>query len=111
MELLGSDAMRSRLVGALAAIALVAASSLDVGAVRADTIPIHRGLPNAGYGEPDDSGEIHGLAVWTRVTALGPADLPGAGRVVADWIVTRLVASRPYPNKPAQQQRAPRGVR
>jgi hypothetical protein len=53
MELLGSDAMRSRLVGALAAITLVAAMSLNTGIAWGDTMPIHRGLPNDGYGEPD----------------------------------------------------------
>ena len=53
--------MRSRLVGALAAIALVAAMWLDVGVARADTMPIHRGLPNDGYGEPDVGGTNIGL--------------------------------------------------
>jgi hypothetical protein len=56
MDLRGSEDMRSRLVGTLAAIALVAATWWDVGMARADGIPIHRGLPNAGYGEPEPGG-------------------------------------------------------
>jgi hypothetical protein len=113
MELRGSDAMRSRLVGALAAIALVAAIAMDVGVARADTMPIHRGLPDAGYGEPDDSGEIHGLAVWTRMTGPSAADLPSEfGALVTEWIAARLVQYRPYPlNRSLQLKRAPRGVR
>ena len=112
MDLRRSDVMSSRLVAALAAVILVAATSLDIGAVRADVIPIHRGLPNDGYGEPDDSGEIHGLPVWTRMTGLGPSAMPSQiGSVVTEWIVTRFVVSRPHPGyKFAQRRPAPRGT-
>jgi hypothetical protein len=56
--------MRSRLVGALAAIALVAATSLDLGVARADVMPIHRGLLSDGFGEPDSGGGTRSLPIF-----------------------------------------------
>ena len=83
--------MRSRLVGALAAIALIAAMWLDVGVARADTMPIHRGLPSDGYGEPEGGGEIHELPEWFRIISEGQVNFScGVGRTVAGWMMTRF---------------------
>ena len=86
--------MSSRLVAALAAVILVAATSLDIGAVRADVIPIHRGLPNDGYGEPDSGGGIRSLPIFfSIVVPTGQTVL--VGPLWTNWLpVTHAARSR-----------------
>ena len=80
--------MRSGLVRALAAIALVAATSLDMSTARADGIPIHRGLPSDGYGEPDSGGGTLSLPLFFSIL------LPNGQRVLIGphWIEGLRVA-------------------
>ena len=76
--------MRSRLVRALAAIVLVAATWLGVGVARADVMPIHRGLPSSGdtYGDPDA-----GNGLPRAPLIVFSIQLPGAGLITITYRV------------------------
>jgi hypothetical protein len=111
-DLRGSETMSSRLVRLLAAIALVAAISMDVGSARAGTMPIHRGLPSDGYGEPEGGGEIHGLALFFGIIGAARSNPPGElMRVVAEWMMARQQVTDSRLDRNERFHRSQRGPR